>query len=97
MPSDVGSGPFVLGFEQEPFGPVREQGTGVRSSLKFPIETLPLLRKTALRLLLTHQAQAREYTLATVLFVDGTKTLGIDCQATSGFDPRTTFGIDPLV
>ncbi len=46
--------PFVLGFEQEPFGAVGEQGTGVRPSLQFPIETLQFLRKTTLRLLLTY-------------------------------------------
>jgi hypothetical protein len=32
-------------------------------------------------LLLTYSAEAREYTFATVLFVDGTETLGIDGDA----------------
>src|ERR1700680_505007 len=81
MPGDIGQTPFVLGFKQEPFGAVGEQGTGVRPSLQFPIETLQFLRKTTLRLLLTYQAQAREYTFAMVLFVDGTETLGIDGDA----------------
>jgi hypothetical protein len=54
MPRDIGLTPFVLGFKQELFGAVGEQGPGVRPSLQFPIETFQFLRKTMLRSLLTY-------------------------------------------
>jgi hypothetical protein len=46
-----------------------------------PLETLELLRKATLRLLLTSWAEAREYTYASVFLVYGPETVGINGDA----------------